>query len=144
MTLIVQKLVQILITIVKVHRHLSLEGIVQEKHTINHKHLSSTHICYSYSSKRINNKMKPCLVQKTSTSDEELQLNETNNMTTSSAYAGRSNEQPTHGILKVPSGKEIILFVDMLFSDLSMFFCRFNKSRTTSTESTSKTCENKK
>jgi hypothetical protein len=41
--------------------------------------------------------MKPCLVHKTSTSDEELQLNESN--------PGRSTEQPTHGILKVPSGK---------------------------------------
>ncbi|UJR37194.1 hypothetical protein I4U23_029902 [Adineta vaga] len=38
--------------------------------------------------KRLSNKIKPCLVNKTSTSDEELQL----------------NELPTHGILKVPSG----------------------------------------
>lgn len=49
--------------------------------------------------KRLSNKMKPCLVNKTSTSDEELQSNETG------THPGRSNEQPTHGILKVPSGK---------------------------------------
>ncbi|CAF1304224.1 unnamed protein product [Adineta ricciae] len=48
--------------------------------------------------KRLNDKMKPCLVNKTLTSDEELQLNETG------THPGRSNEQPTHGILKVPSG----------------------------------------
>jgi hypothetical protein len=47
--------------------------------------------------------MKPCLVHKTSTSDEELQSNEIN----PSIQTGRSNEQPTHGILKVPSGKNI-------------------------------------
>jgi hypothetical protein len=41
--------------------------------------------------------MKPCLVHKTSTSDEELQTNETNHII--SSHAG-----PTHGILKVPSG----------------------------------------
>ncbi|CAF0800842.1 unnamed protein product [Adineta steineri] len=51
--------------------------------------------------KRINNKMKPCLVNKTSTSDEELQSNESNPIISNT---GRSNEQPTHGILKVPSG----------------------------------------
>jgi hypothetical protein len=45
--------------------------------------------------------MKPCLVHKTSTSDEELQSNEIN----PSIQTGRSNEQPTHGILKVPSGE---------------------------------------
>jgi BTB/POZ domain-containing protein 10 len=47
--------------------------------------------------KRLNNKMKPCLVHRTSTSDEELQTNETNHIV--SSHAG-----PTHGILKVPSG----------------------------------------
>lgn len=41
--------------------------------------------------------MKPCLVHKASTSDEELQSNETNQMV--STQIG-----PTHGILKVPSG----------------------------------------
>ena len=46
--------------------------------------------------KRLNNKMKPCLVQRTSTSDEELQHH---------LMTARINEQPTHGILKVPSGK---------------------------------------
>jgi hypothetical protein len=40
--------------------------------------------------------MKPCLVHRTSTSDEELQNH---------LLALRINEQPTHGILKVPSGK---------------------------------------
>jgi hypothetical protein len=65
---------------------------------------------YSYRTKRINNKMKPCLVHKTSTSDEELQSNETNQIISSSIHTGRSNEQPTHGILKVPSGK-IYFFV---------------------------------
>ena len=44
--------------------------------------------------KRVNNKMKPCLVHRTSTSDEELQTQ----------LISRINEQPTHGILKVPSG----------------------------------------
>jgi hypothetical protein len=44
--------------------------------------------------KRLNNKMKPCLVHRTSTSDEELQNH----------LISRINEQPTHGILKVPSG----------------------------------------
>lgn len=48
--------------------------------------------------------MKPCLVHKTSTSDEELQSNETNEIISSSTHTGRLNEQPTHGILKVPSG----------------------------------------
>jgi len=38
--------------------------------------------------------MKPCLVHRTSTSDEELQTH----------LVSRINEQPTHGILKVPSG----------------------------------------
>ena len=38
--------------------------------------------------------MKPCLVQRTSTSDEELQNH----------FIARNNEPPTHGILKVPSG----------------------------------------
>jgi hypothetical protein len=38
--------------------------------------------------------MKPCLVHRTSTSDEELQHQ----------LISRMNEQPTHGILKVPSG----------------------------------------
>jgi len=47
--------------------------------------------------KRVHNKMKPCLVHKTSTSDEELQSNETNPII--STHTG-----PTHGILKVPSG----------------------------------------
>jgi len=60
---------------------------------------------FSYRIKRINNKMKPCLVHKISTSDEELQSNETNQIISSSIHTGRSNEQPTHGILKVPSGK---------------------------------------
>ena len=45
--------------------------------------------------KRLSNKMKPCLVHRTSTSDEELQ---------SHLISSRLNEQPTHGILKVPSG----------------------------------------
>jgi hypothetical protein len=58
-----------------------------------------------YRTKRINNKMKPCLVHKTSTSDEELQSHETNQIISSSVHIGRSYEQPTHGILKVPSGK---------------------------------------
>ncbi|UJR09019.1 hypothetical protein I4U23_013268 [Adineta vaga] len=45
--------------------------------------------------KRLSNKMKPCLVHRTSTSDEELQ----------SHLIARINEQPPpHGILKVPSG----------------------------------------
>lgn len=44
--------------------------------------------------KRVNHKMKPCLVQKASTSDEEFQTHDTV-LTT----------QPPHGILKVPSGK---------------------------------------
>ena len=48
--------------------------------------------------------MKPCLVHKTSTSDEELQSNE-NHPLGSSSSSGRANEQPTHGILKAPSGK---------------------------------------
>lgn len=52
--------------------------------------------------------MKPCLVHKTSTSDEELQSNENNQLISSSAHTGRSNEQPTHGILKVPSGIKFI------------------------------------
>ena len=47
-----------------------------------------------FSSKRMNNKMKPCLVHRTSTSDEELQNH----------LISRMNEQPTHGILKAPSG----------------------------------------
>ena len=38
--------------------------------------------------------MKPCLVHRTSTSDEELQNH----------LLSRNNEQPTHGILKAPSG----------------------------------------
>jgi len=38
--------------------------------------------------------MKPCLVHRTSTSDEELQNH----------LISRINEQPPHGILKVPSG----------------------------------------
>lgn len=38
--------------------------------------------------------MKPCLVHRTSTSDEEVQ----------SHLISRINEQPTHGILKAPSG----------------------------------------
>jgi hypothetical protein len=38
--------------------------------------------------------MKPCLVHRTSTSDEELQTH----------LVSRINEQPPHGILKVPSG----------------------------------------
>ncbi|CAF4848248.1 unnamed protein product, partial [Rotaria magnacalcarata] len=46
--------------------------------------------------------MKPCLVQKPSTSDEEL-LDETNHVKLLSTHVGRSHEQPTHGILKVPS-----------------------------------------
>ncbi|CAF4994390.1 unnamed protein product [Rotaria sp. Silwood1] len=51
--------------------------------------------CQAYiPTKRINNKMKPCLVHRTSTSDEELQNH----------LISRINEQPTHGILKVPSG----------------------------------------
>ncbi|CAF4730570.1 unnamed protein product [Rotaria socialis] len=54
--------------------------------------------------KRVNNKMKPCLVQKTSTSDEELLLDETNHVRLLTSHVGRSYEQPTHGILKVPSG----------------------------------------
>lgn len=41
--------------------------------------------------------MKPCLVHKASTSDEELQSNETNQMIA-------TQTGPTHGILKVPSG----------------------------------------
>jgi BTB/POZ domain-containing protein 10 len=57
--------------------------------------LSSTNLSTKHrGSKRINNKMKPCLVHRTSTSDEELQNH----------FISRSNEQPTHGILKVPSG----------------------------------------
>lgn len=52
--------------------------------------------------KRPNHKIKPCLVNKASTSDEELQSNDANQLSTS---LGRSSEQPTHGILKVPSGK---------------------------------------
>ncbi|CAF4216684.1 unnamed protein product, partial [Rotaria magnacalcarata] len=48
--------------------------------------------------------MKPCLVQKPSTSDEELLLDETNHVKLLSTHVGRSHEQPTHGILKVPSG----------------------------------------
>lgn len=60
--------------------------------------------------------MKSCLVQKTSTSDEELQLNETNHSRSSSSHLGRSQEQPTHGILKVPSGKTIVFFTVFLFS----------------------------
>lgn len=43
----------------------------------------------------MNNKMKPCLVHRTSTSDEELQNH----------LISRINDLPTHGILKVPSGK---------------------------------------
>jgi len=49
---------------------------------------------FSSRTKRINNKMKPCLVHRTSTSDEELQTH----------LVSRINEQPPHGILKVPSG----------------------------------------
>ena len=45
--------------------------------------------------------MKPCLVHRTSTSDEEL---------ANHLLASRLNEQPTHGILKVPSGKKIFIF----------------------------------
>jgi hypothetical protein len=55
--------------------------------------------------------MKPCLVHKTSTSDEELQSNETNQIISSLTNIGRSNEQPTHGILKVPSGKIFFFFL---------------------------------
>ena len=44
--------------------------------------------------------MKPCLVHRTSTSDEELQ---------SHLISSRLNEQPTHGILKVPSGNILSL-----------------------------------
>ena len=51
--------------------------------------------------------MKPCLVNKTSTSDEELQSSEPNRIPLSSAHTGRSNEQPTHGILKIPSGNHL-------------------------------------
>ena len=50
--------------------------------------------------------MKPCLVNKTSTSDEELQSNETTQLISSSTNTG-----PTHGILKVPSGKKILFFL---------------------------------
>ena len=49
---------------------------------------------FIFRTKRMSNKMKPCLVQRTSTSDEELQNH----------LLSRTNEQPTHGILKVPSG----------------------------------------
>ncbi|CAF4994397.1 unnamed protein product, partial [Rotaria sp. Silwood1] len=56
---------------------------------------SSTNLSSKHrGTKRINNKMKPCLVHRTSTSDEELQNH----------LISRINEQPTHGILKVPSG----------------------------------------
>jgi hypothetical protein len=92
MILIVQKIVQILL-ITKLHHHLNIEGIYDS--SINIYNIFSNRI------KRINNKMKPCLVHKTSTSDEELQSNEIN----PSIQTGRSNEQPTHGILKVPSGE---------------------------------------
>lgn len=47
--------------------------------------------------RRTNNKMKPCIVHRTSTSDEELQNH----------LVSRMNEQvqsPPHGILKAPSG----------------------------------------
>ena len=44
--------------------------------------------------KRTNNKMKSCLVHRASTSDEELQNH----------LVSRLSEQPTHGILKAPSG----------------------------------------
>lgn len=49
----------------------------------------------STSTKRLTHKMKPCLVHRTSTSDEELQDH---------LIAARIGEQPPHGILKVPSG----------------------------------------
>ena len=48
-------------------------------------------------SKRLSSKMKPCLVHRTSTSDEELQIH---------LMSSHINEQPTHGILKVPSGTD--------------------------------------
>ncbi|CAF1088060.1 unnamed protein product [Rotaria sordida] len=57
--------------------------------------LSSTNLSSKHrGTKRINHKMKPCLVHRTSTSDEELQ----------NQLISRINEQPTHGILKAPSG----------------------------------------
>ncbi|CAF3300045.1 unnamed protein product [Rotaria socialis] len=56
---------------------------------------SSTNLSSKHrGTKRLSNKMKPCLVHRTSTSDEELQNH----------FIARINEQPTHGILKVPSG----------------------------------------
>ena len=61
--------------------------------------------------------MKPCLVNKTSTSDEELQLSETNRIPLSPAHIGRSYEQPTHGILKIPSGNYIDFFIQAFHSD---------------------------
>jgi hypothetical protein len=69
-------------------------GYLQKKTNKNYIRFFSIRI------KRVNNKMKPCLVNKTSTSDEELQLNETTQLISSSTNTG-----PTHGILKVPSGK---------------------------------------
>ncbi len=72
--------------------------------------------------------MKPCLVNKTSTSDEELQLNESNQIPSNT---GRANEQPTHGILKVPSGKKFWSFIKS-----HLFLSRFNKSGITITTST--------
>jgi hypothetical protein len=83
--------------------------------------------------------MKPCLVHKTSTSDEELQSNETNQIISSLTNIGRSNEQPTHGILKVPSGK--IFFFSI---KISLIFFRFNKSRIICSTSFYKTFKNKK
>ncbi len=93
MSLIVQKMVQIRI-IMTFHPQLSIEGIDKKI-----KIFKNTTILFFYRTKRINNKMKPCLVHKTSTSDEELQSNETNQITSSLTQTG-----PTHGILKVPSG----------------------------------------
>ena len=62
------------------------------------------YILFFFRTKRINHKMKPCLVQKPSTSDEEIQSNE-NQPILSLSNRGRVIEQPPHGILKVPSGE---------------------------------------
>jgi hypothetical protein len=74
----------------------------------------------SFRTKRINHKVKSCLVPKASTSDEELLVDETRPISSSSSsssstssslsHIGRTNEQPTHGILKAPSGEPYMSF----------------------------------